>query len=200
MLHKLCLLTGMRIIKCLNKRVGVDEVAGKLLPGVEYFGLLHLLESLAAVDCLLHHGGSLFQHLYESAHVIQIRKCAVPGNYLHVRWKQRDRLFHRIDHALDAAAAGYVNKRKTVAHKVVTHVHDFILRKENDRVAVCMTGRKMECSDVLAVKMHGHVILKGDDWQGSFDCRLVFHLQGPAIACSATAFQTLADIVLGDHR
>jgi len=74
-------------------------------------------------------------------------------------------LFHGVNHAPDAAAAGYVNEGEAVAHEIVTHVHDIIFREENDGVAVGVAGGKMQGANVFSVQVYRHVVLESDDGQ-----------------------------------
>src|SRR5215471_5079708 len=98
---------------------------------------------------------------------------------------------------------GHIDKRKSVAHKIIAHVHNVVLREENDRVAVGVTGGKMQRANVFAIQVHAHVVLNSDDRQRRFRRRFDFGLNRTAIgtdAGDATAFQSLAHIVLGNHR
>ncbi len=92
-----------------------------------------------------------------------------------------------------------IDKRKAVAHKVVAHVHHVRLGKEDDAVAVGVTARKMQGSDVLAVEVHGHIVIEGENRQGFLGLRLDFATNRSEIARRAALFQTLADVVVGDH-
>ena len=88
------------------------------------------------------------------------------GNHSYVGRQLRRDLFRGGDHALDAAAARHVNKRKAVTHEIVAHVHNIVLREEDNGIAVGVPGRKMQRANVLAVQVHGHVVLEGDNRQG----------------------------------
>ena len=62
---------------------------------------------------------------------------------------------------------GHVDERKAVANEDVAHVHHVILHEEDDRVAVGVRRRKVHRANVLAVQMHGEVVVKRDDRQGA---------------------------------
>src|SRR4030095_9993768 len=57
----------------------------------------------------------------------------------------------------------------------------------------------MQRANVLAVKVHRHVVSESDDRQSGFGRRRVIHLYRSAVARGPTAFQTLAYVVLGNH-
>src|SRR4029077_17066498 len=95
------------------------------------------------------------------------------------------------DHALYAAAAAQVNEGKAVAHEIVAHVHDVRLGKKDDAVAVGGSAGKMQGADVLAVQVHGNIVIEGDDRQGFLGLRLGLHFHGAEIADRAAFFQAL---------
>jgi hypothetical protein len=47
-------LAGQGVVEGFQEDVFVDEVSGELFLGIEQLGLLHLLERLAVLQCLLH--------------------------------------------------------------------------------------------------------------------------------------------------
>ena len=153
-----------------------------------------------SVERFLHHSGSFFEHFCVCAHVVKIRKRAVPGNHFHVGRKLRSGLFHRFDDALRTAAAGHVNKGKTVTHEIVAHVHDVILREENDGVAIGVARRKVHCANVFTIQVHRHVVLERDNRQRRLCSGLVLHFNRSAIARRAAGLQAFAHIVVGDQR
>jgi len=78
-------------------------------------------------------------------------------------------------------------------------VHHIIFREKDDRVAVGVSGRKMQRSNVFAVEVDSDVTLESDDGKRSLFGGLVVHFHGAAIACYAACGQTLANIILRDH-
>src|SRR5258708_22942209 len=119
-------------------------------------------------------------------------------NNFHVCGKLRGSFFQSLDHALHASAAGDVNKRKTVAHEVVAHVHEIVFWEKDDGGGIGVAGRKMQRANIFAVKMHGDVVLKGNDGERSLFGGLVLHFERAAVACCATSRETFANIILGD--
>ena len=94
----------------------------------------------------------------------------------HVGRQLPDHLLDCIDHAVDAASAVNINEREAVGHEVVAHVHDVRFGEEDNRIAVRMACRKEESSNVLAIQMHGHVVIEGDNRQRLFGGRLDLHV------------------------
>ena len=65
--------------------------------------------------------------------------------------------------------------------------------------SVCPAG-KNERADVLAVQVHGHVVIERNDGQRPLSHRLVIHVHATTIARGAAALQPLAHVVLRDDR
>ena len=122
----------------------------------------------------------------------------MPRNHLNIRRQLRDYLGHGVDHAVDAAAALHVNEGKAVGDEVVAHVHDVGVREKDDRVAVGVSGGKIESADVFAVQVHGDIVIEGEDGQGLVRLRAWLHMDGAAVAAAAAALQALADVILRD--
>ena len=57
------------------------------------------------------------------------------------------------DHALNAAAVGHIDKRETVGHEIIPHVHDFRLREEDDTVSIGVAVGEVDRADVLALEL-----------------------------------------------
>jgi hypothetical protein len=86
--------------------------------------------------------------------IVNGRDRAVSGNDFRVRRNHLNQIADVFDQAFDAAAASEINIRKTPDKKMIAEMNRIRSRKENHRVAVGMTFRKMNRFDLFAVEMH----------------------------------------------
>src|SRR6516165_924146 len=121
-------------------------------------------------------------------------------NNLYVGRHLTDHLLDAIDHSIDAAARVHIDERKPIRYEVISHVHNIRLRKEDDRISIRMTRRKVERANILAIQMYGDIMIKGDDRQRILrrGLRLEFHRS--AIPSRAARLQPLAYIVMRNNR
>jgi len=74
-------------------------------------------------------------------------------------------------------------------------VHDVVFGKEDDGVAVGVTGRKVERADIFAVEMDGDVMFEGDDGRAAFSAGFTSILTDPplpAVPPEARRLRTLS--------
>jgi len=119
------------------------------------------------------------------------------GNDLHVRRHLHNHLLHAVDHPINAAARIHVDKREAISHKVVAHVHDIRLGKEDDRVTVRMPCRKIKRADILPVQMHRHIVMIGSASLGAGFASKWTDPPFPAVPPDSSRLRTLSCAMIG---
>jgi len=155
----------------------------------------HLGSGLALSGRLGNQGTRFLQHVDKFAHVVGRGNGSVAGDNFGIGWDEREYFFDAGDHAAEAAAIVDVDKGKAVSDEVVAHVDDVGLWEKDDAIAISMSVREMNGTNVFAVEMDGGPVVEGNYGQSFFRC-----WSNGIAPHRSSCLQAFADVFVGNDR